>query len=183
MRDTLIKTTKVGDQVLRLKGAHVELHRFELKNLTERYLGWLRDPHLMRFSNQRFRTHDMSSCRAYLASFENTDNLFVAIYHEDAFIGTMTVYRSMVHGTADVGLLIGAGMQGKGLGKDAWSTLVTHLLASGTRKVTGGTLRCNAAMVRIMLSCGMQSDGVRIGQEIVDGVAHDVLHFAKFSKP
>ena len=167
---------------LHLIGALVELRTFAPENLTESYLGWLRDPNLMRFSNQRFRTHNMESCRAHLASFATTDNLFLAIYYKNKFIGTMTAYRSAAHGTADIGLLISASVQGKGLGKDAWTTLMKHLLDKGTRKVTGGTLRCNAAMVRIMQGCGMHPDGVRAGQELIDGVAHDMLHFAKFSQ-
>jgi RimJ/RimL family protein N-acetyltransferase len=168
---------------LELTGSTVILRAFSAANLTDAYLGWLRDPQLMKFSNQRFRSHSMDSCRAYFESFTGSDNLFIAIYHEDAFIGTMTAYRSVVHGTADIGLLIGAAVQGKGLGKDAWSTLMAYLLASGTRKVTGGTLRCNAAMVRIMQGCGMQADGVRAGQELVDGVPQDILYFAKFGTP
>ena len=170
------------DRELHLIGEKVVLRRFVApENLNERYLGWLRDSKLMRFSNQRFRTHSMDSCRSYLASFAKTDNLFVAIYCEGTFIGTMTAYRSAVHGTADIGLLIGADFHGKGLGKDAWATLMSHLLKTGTRKVTGGSLRCNTAMVRIMESCGMRADGVRADQELVDGVAHDMLHFAKFA--
>jgi len=176
-------STQDGKGVQRLTGSVVELRSFSPENLTESYLGWLRDPQLMRFSNQRFRTHNIDSCRAYLASFAGTDNLFIAIYQESAFIGTMTAYRSAIHSTADIGLLIGASAQGKGLGKDAWATLMAHLLATGTRKVTGGTLCCNEAMVRIMQGCGMQADGVRAGQELVDGVAHDMLHFAKFAQP
>ena len=93
----------------------------------------------------------------------------------------MTAYRSLAHGTADIGLLIGGGMQGQGLGKDAWATLTAYLLATGARKVTGGTLRCNTAMLSIMQACGMKPDGVRIAQEMIDGVAHDMLHFARFS--
>lgn len=168
---------------LELTGSAVTLRTFGPANLTADYLGWLRDPQLMKYSNQRFRSHSMDSCRAYLDSFEGSDNLFIAIYHEGAFVGTMTAYRSLVHGTADIGLLIGAAVQGKGLGRDAWATLMAHLLAIGTRKVTGGTLRCNAAMVRIMQSCGMQADGVRTGQELVDGVPQDILYFARFGMP
>jgi RimJ/RimL family protein N-acetyltransferase len=166
-----------------LLGEVVELRSFTQEHLTESYLGWLRDPQLMRYSNQRFRTHTMDTCRAYLDSFVGTNNLFMAIHHEDEFVGTITAYRSSEHGTANVGLLIGAGAQGKGLGKDAWATLLAHLLSTGTRKVTGGTLRINVAMVRIMQSCGMKPDGIRVGQELVDGVAHDILHFAKFARP
>jgi RimJ/RimL family protein N-acetyltransferase len=175
--------TQDSKGALHLSGAVVELRSFAPEHLTESYLGWLRDPQLMRFSNQRFRPHTMDSCRAYLDSFAGTNNLFMAIHHEGTFVGTITAYRSAEHGTANIGLLIGAGAQGKGLGKDAWTTLLAHLLATGTRKVTGGTLRVNLAMVRIMQGCGMQPDGVRVGQELVDGVAHDILHFAKFTQP
>ena len=79
-----------------------------------------------------------------------------------------------------IGLLIGSGGAGRGLGSDAWNTMLQHLLRCGVRKVTGGTLRCNQAMVRIMQSCGMQPDGVRVGQELVDGQPQDILYFARF---
>lgn len=176
-------STQKSESALQLRGVAVELRSFGPENLTDRYLGWLRDPNLMRFSNQRFRLHNMDSARAYLASFADTGNLFIAVYCEGVFVGTMTAYRSVVHGTTDMGLLISPEAQGKSLGKDAWATLMAHLLATGTRKVTGGTLACNTAMVRVMRNCGMQPDGVRIGQELVDGKAQDMLHFAKFAQP
>jgi len=174
--------TQYVKNCVHLTGALVELRSFTSENLNDSYLEWLRDPQLMRFSNQRFLMHNLDSCRAYLASFVGTDNLFIAIYYEHNFIGTMTAYRSVVHGTADIGLLIGADAQGKGLGKDAWATLMAYLLATGTRKVTGGTLRCNDAMVKIMKGCGMIADGIRTGQELIDGDEQDVLYFAKFSQ-
>lgn len=175
--------TQDSKGALHLLGEMVELRSFTSEHLTENYLGWLCDPKLMRFSNQRFNTHTMDSCRAYLDSFAGTNNLFMAIHHEDVFIGTITAYRSAIHGTANIGLLIGLGGQGMGLGKDAWSTMLAYLLATGTRKAEGGTLRINVAMVRIMQGCGMQADGERVGQELVDGVAHDILYFAKFAEP
>lgn len=171
------------NETIHLTGSLVELRSFSLSNLTDTYIGWLCDQHLMRYSNQRFSTHTPASCRAYLASFDNTDNLFLAIYYKGEFVGTMTAYRSTVHGTADIGILVSPSVQGQGLGLDAWSTLMNHLLMTGTRKVTGGTLRCNQAMVKIMQSSGMHPDGIRVGQELVDGLPQDVLHFSKFSTP
>ena len=161
-----------------LQGRQVTLHTFAETDITEAYVGWLNDPVLMRFSNQRFRRHSSDSCRAYAASFAGSGNLFLAIRDEGELVGTMTAYRSAVHGTADIGLLVGR--PGRGYGRDAWATLLDYLLAQGTRKVTGGTLRCNAAMVRIMQACGMQADGVRQGQELVDGLPQDILYFARF---
>ena len=43
------------------------------------------------------------------------------------------------------------------------------------RKVTGGTLKCNIGMVKIMERSGMQLEVVRAQQEIVAKVAWDTL--------
>ncbi|TRW97075.1 GNAT family N-acetyltransferase [Candidatus Methylobacter oryzae] len=166
---------------LQLAGRLVTLRPFTGADITPVYIGWLSDPELMKFSNQRFRSHSAASCRDYLASFQGSDNLFLAITDDGQLVGTMTAYVSKVHQTADIGLLIGSQSQGKGFGKDAWETLMAYLFRSGIRKVTGGTLRCNKAMVRIMESAGMQPDGVRKGQELVYGKPEDILYFARFN--
>lgn len=152
-------------------------------DITPEYVGWLNNPTVVRYSNQRFRTHTMESCKAYVNSFAETDNLFLAICRGAGVVGTMTAYVSRHHSTADMGILIGdpAGW-GKGIGKDAWTTVMRQMLTrDGIRKVCGGTLRCNAGMVRVMESSGMNPDGVRVAHELVDGVPHDMLYFAKFN--
>lgn len=164
---------------LLLTGQLVTLQPFTQADIGPDYVGWLNDRELMKFSSQRFRTHSIETCRAYVAGFEGSGNLFMAIRHEGRLVGTLSVYRSALHGTADIGLMIGAA-GGKGWGRDAWATMLDYLLAQGTRKVTGGTLRCNVAMVRIMQACGMQPDGVRVAQELVDGQPQDILYFARF---
>lgn len=150
-------------------------------NITSTYLVWLNNPELMKYSNQRFRSHNIETCKNYLQSFNGTDNQFYAIYQGAEFIGTMTAYVSKNHKTADMGLLIGDQSQGKGLGLDSWTTLMRHLFQTGARKVTGGTLRCNAAMIKIMVNSGMKPDGVRVAHELVNGKPEDILHFAKFN--
>lgn len=164
-----------------LTGHQVILRPFVESNITSVYLDWLRNPELMKYSNQRFCSHSIETCQAYLSSFAGTDNLFYAIYQEAEFIGTMTGYVSKIHKTADIGILIGGQRQGRGLGADAWATLMGHLLQMGVRKVTGGTLRCNVAMIKIMMNSGMSPDGVRVAHELVNGKPEDILHFAKFN--
>lgn len=167
-----------------LRGQSVELRLFGPEHINKQYLRWLNDPEVVRYSNQRFRRHDEASSRAFLQSFEGSGNLFLAIQlaHSGKFVGTMTVYFSIQHETADMGILIGdRSCWGQGVGKDAWSALMSLLLESGkVRKVTGGALRCNVGMVNLMSKTGMSPDGVRIGQELVEGVPEDILHFARF---
>lgn len=166
-----------------LTGTLMTLQKFAAKNLTPEYMSWLNDPDVVKYSNQRFRQHNQETCRAYFNSFEDSDHIFVAIYHESKFIGTMTAYISQIHQTADMGIMIGDRQHwGKGIGKDAWMTLMQALFDQvQLRKVTGGALRCNKAMVNIMINSGMKPDGIRSDHELVDGNPVDILHFAKFS--
>jgi [ribosomal protein S5]-alanine N-acetyltransferase len=167
-----------------LAGEKVKLAPFTEADITDEYIGWLNDPVVTRYSNQRFAEHNHESCRRYLETFESSPNLFVSVRRlEDARpIGTMTAYVAPQHGTADMGILIGdRSAWGQGFGQDAWDTLAEFLLAQpGMRKLTCGTLECNTAMIRLAERSGMALDGRRRAQELVDGEPVDVLYFARF---
>ncbi len=168
-----------------LSGRKVVLQRFSESDITDAYISWLNDPVTMRFSNQRFLRHDQQSSQRYLATFDDSPNLLLSVRDKSngTAIGTMTAYLSPMHGTADMGILIGdRSAWGQGFGLDAWMTLMQHLLAElRVRKVTAGTLACNGAMLSLTAKSGMQPDGQRSKQELVDRVPHDILYFAKFA--
>lgn len=167
-----------------LTGARTILTPFAESDVTEEYLGWLRDPEVVRFSNQRFRQHDSNTCLKYLRSFDGTENMFLAVRVRGGgkVVGTITAYVSPTHGTADLGILLGdQAYWGRGLGLDAWMTLMSFLFEKrGLRKVTGGTVRCNVGMIKIMERSGMHLEAVRVRQEVIEGEAQDILYFAKF---
>lgn len=168
-----------------IHGAKVSLLHFVQADITDRYLGWLNDLQVVRFSNQRFRKHDMASSQSYLASFDGTDNLFLSVRRADTgvAIGTLTVYVARHHGTADVGILIGdTTVWGQGSGQDAWDTILNWLLQhANVRKITAGTLACNHGMIKLMERSGMSLEAIRKDQEIMEGRRVDVLYYAKFN--
>jgi RimJ/RimL family protein N-acetyltransferase len=170
-----------------IEASKVRLRPFGEADVTDTYVGWLNDARVVCFSNQRFHTHDRASSLRYLQSFAGTDNLFLSLHRKDngQAIGTLTAYVSTSHGTADVGIMIGdTSAWGQGYGQDAWNALSDWLLAHARiRKLTAGTLACNASMLKLMVRSGMQLEAVRKRQEIVDGRAEDVLYFAKFGEP
>lgn len=167
-----------------LNGERLSLRSFRQSDITSEYIAWLNDPLVVRFSNQRFRRHDARTCTAYLASFESTDNLFLAIEARDLgrSVGTMTAYRNRHHGTADLGIMVGdRRVWGRGYGLEAWTLLLDWLLSVCLiRKVTCGTLACNLPMRAIAERSGMHLEAARQAQEIVEGENQDVLYFAKF---
>jgi len=163
----------------------LRLEPFDLADIGAEYLGWLNDSVVTRFSNQRFRTHTVESARRYVASFSESGNVFLAIRMADTgrMIGTLTAYVTEWHRTADMGLMIGdRTCWGCGYGLEAWSALMRHLFdARALRKVTGGTVRPNLGMQRIMERSGMHLEAVRVRQEIIEGMEEDVLYFARFA--
>lgn len=159
---------------------------FSEEYLTPRYVGWLNDPEVVRYSEQRHRTHTLESCKAYWQSFVGTPHYFWAIVardHQLGHIGNMNAYLDTVNSVADIGILIGErDVWGCGYGLEAWSAVCNFLLEKiGIRKVTAGTLTVNTAMVRIMQRAGMVEDGRRIRQCIFEGKEVDIIHTALFS--
>lgn len=169
------------------RGFFVELLPFSVEDVTSEYIKWLNDPEVVLFSNQRFKVHSEQSCLDYVSSFRATHNLFLKIVLKEnsRMVGTMTAYNSVHHGTSDMGIMLGSrSVMGKGFGQDAWNTLQAWLFdVAAIRKVTGGAMRCNVAMVRIMERSGMKLEAVRPQQELLDGQPQDIVYFGKFRDP
>ncbi|MBY4893450.1 GNAT family N-acetyltransferase [Rhodobacteraceae bacterium N5(2021)] len=166
-----------------LTNGPVRLVPFGDRHLTDTYVGWLNTPELVRFSEQRHRSHDLDSCRAYVASFATGPNLLWAVedHATGSHVGNITATVNPPNGLADISILIGGG-SGQGYGFAAWSAVLDYLGSRpDLRKITGGCLAGNAAMVAIMRKAKMQPDGVRKDHFLVDGAPMDVLHFARYT--
>lgn len=164
----------------------VTLVKFTENHITEKYLSWLNDKEIVKYSNQRFVKHSKESSLEYLASFLENQNLFLAILDTKTHItiGTMTAYINLNHNTADIGILIGEKSSwGKGYGYRSWCLLVDWLLdIQKVRKVTAGTSSKNIGMINILRKSNMQREAIRKSQEIFDGIETDIFLFSKFKK-
>lgn len=160
------------------------LRPFTAADITTEYVGWLNDPEVVKYSNQRFVHHTAASCRRYFDGFAGSANLFLSVrtMADDVAVGTMTAYASPHHQTVDIGILIGRrAVWGTGIGQDAWNTLLNWLIQErGIRKVTAGAMRCNRAMVKVMERSGMKLEAVRSGQELLGDIPQDIVYFGKF---
>ena len=130
---------------------------FGKADITKKYIDWLNDPLVTKFSNQSYKKASFRLCKQYLDSFSGTDSLFLKILagNSQVFIGTITANIDTRHGLADIGILIGdRNYWGKGFGLSAWNYMKADLFEKlGCRKVTGGTVAKNTAMINIMKKC------------------------------
>ena len=169
---------------LPIEGTKVRLRTFQSSDITTAYLGWLNDPRVVRYSNQRFQQHTAETSDRYLSTFAGSANHFLAIGDRNSgtMIGTLTIHRNLHHRTADIGILLGdPSTWGRGYGLDSFRSATVALERSGkVRKLTAGTLAVNRGMVRILELAGFKLEAIRHGQELLEGQPVDVVYFARF---
>lgn len=180
-------TTLVANRAPEIYTERLTLRPFSERDLTPEYVAWLNDPEVVRFSEQRHKTHTLESCREYMESFDDSPNHFWAIGRTlrpdgNALIGTMTAYVDQDNNVADLGIMIGdKPVWGQGLGTEAWKAVCAQLFADGVRKVAAGTLETHHAMRAIFRKAGMEDDGRRVGQTLWQGKEVDVVYAALFN--
>lgn len=170
-----------------LETRRLTLVAFADEHRTKRYVGWLNDPEVVRYSEQRHRRHTLSSCREFVGSFVGGPSHLWAIIEKQRGLGHIGNINSAVdepNRTADVAILIGEKKAwGQGLGAEAWTAVVDYLLGpGGMRKVTAGAMAENKAMLKIMEKAGMAEEGRRRGQFVLDGREVDAILTARFAK-
>lgn len=168
-----------------LETQRLRLEPFSEARITPRYVEWLNDPEVVRFSERRHQRHTAAAALTYFNSFTGTPNYFWAIVAIDpalGHIGNITAHVDPMNELADIGVLIGERASWhKGYATEAWRVVMGFLFAKvGIRKVTGGAVATNIGMLSIMKSAGMHEDGRRIRHYVIDGARVDVVHMAKF---
>jgi RimJ/RimL family protein N-acetyltransferase len=159
------------------------LEPFQEHHLTARYVGWLNDPTVVKFSEQRHKAHDMESCRAYAASYIGTPNHFWAIIADKfGHIGHISAVVDQPNQVADLAILIGQReCWRQGFGTWAWTLAIEWLLQNGgMRKVTAGTMAANYSMLSIMKKSRMAEEGCRRAQCLLNDVPVDLVLMAVF---
>ena len=168
-----------------LSAGPLRLRPFGPEHLSEAYIGWMNDPEVLHYSENRHRHHDRDSCAAFVAATQAGPGAIWAIELAEApqtHIGNITASIDPWNGIADIGILLGhPEARGRGYGLIAWRALLDHLCARpDLRKVTGGCMAANAAMLRIMENSGMSPDGCRKAHYLLDGAAVDIVYYARF---
>ena len=146
-------------------------------------VGWLNDPDVVRFSEQRHVTQNPIVQALYIKSF-SAPNEYLGIYDvNNLLIGTMTVYRDLPNRTANVGIMIGEkAAWGKGYGLEAWKTVCDDLFKNGLRKVEAGCMSINYRMMAICQHYGMVEEGRQLDHYMVMNGTADLVHWGRFNE-
>lgn len=145
-----------------------------LTKATARNIAWLRDPDVVRYSEQRHREHRLISQLNYIRSFGGNSHLW-GIHHVESgeHIGNISAVHDEPNNVSDVSVLIGeTKFWGKGLGNEAWCRVCSWLLdkdGGGIRKLEAGCARSNEAMLKIIRGSEFTQEGERLNHFLMDG--------------
>jgi RimJ/RimL family protein N-acetyltransferase len=155
-----------------------------LKKPAPRNLAWLRDPEVMRYSEQRHQTHTLSTQLAYVSSFRGKSHLW-GIYRVDTgnYIGNLSARHDDPNDVTDVGIMIGEpGSLRQGLGREAWMAACDWLLnreSGNVRKLEAGCMKSNEAMLRIIRGSKFVQEGELPGHFLLKGNPESAMLFGR----
>ncbi len=165
-----------------LEGEIIRLRYLDEDDATPVYAGWMNAPEINRFLESRFAVQTVDTVRDFIrAARDNEDvHLFGMFLRRDGrHVGNIKLGPiDRRHGTADVGLLVGAAdVWGQGVATDAIALVARFATGPlGLRRVTAGAYARNAGCIRAFEKAGFVREGVLRRQVIgADGVADDVI--------
>lgn len=156
-----------------------------LQKASPKQVAWLRDPEVVRYSEQRHRNHTLSTQLRYVLSFSGRST-FWGIFRADGGdqIGNITATVDEPNNVADLGILIGEKEAwGKRYGMEAWGAVCGWLLhadGAGVRKIEAGCMHVNEPMIKIIRKSNFQLEGERKNHFILNGAPITAALFGRF---
>lgn len=164
-----------------VRNGDVRLTDFTAHHLTERYVSWLNDPDVVRYSEQRHRTHTLDSCESHLCEKVYSDDYFLAIevggHGPGHHVGNMGISVDLKNSVADLSIMVGAKEYwGTGVGYRAWCMAIHTLFDRlDFRLITAGTMYVNEPMRKLFKRSNMQIDAVLPERFLWEGVLVDLV--------
>lgn len=161
--------------------------RLSLRPLTKatgRNVTWLRDPEVVRYSQQKHGNHTLSTQLRYINGFNGHSHIWGIYFLETGeHIGNVTAVNDEPNNVSDVGIMIGeTRFWGRGFAKEAWSRACTWLIdkdCGGVRKLEAGCARSNVAMLKIIQGSGFKQEGEMLNHFLLEGGPISMLLFGR----
>ena len=155
---------------------------FEKQHLTSQYVGWLNDPEVVQFSEQRHTKHTIKSCISYFNKQTISNNLFLAIEFKSSnktiqHIGNIGVFIDRKNAYGDLSILIGEKeFWGKGTAYKAIKGILPYLFEKEKLNlISCGTASCNLGMIKVMEKLGMTPKMTFPDRFVINNRTHNLV--------
>lgn len=146
--------------------------------VTDQHVAWLNDAEVVRYSEQRHKTHTLETQHSYLNSLIAPSKIWLIKLRDGPDIGTITTHIDDHNARANMGVLIGEkSLWGQGHAKEAWQKIMQWLCHNGIRRIEAGCMSANEAMKRVCFASGMVQEAVIEDHFLLDGEPHPLVIF------
>ena len=153
-------------------------------DVSQQYVEWLKDPIVIKYSENQYRTVTLEGQRAYVESSLYDDNVtLLGVFDSDEHIGNVQlVGLTSEHQRVDVSYMIGNRKYwGKGLAKWAVRKAVHKVHKQfKIHKFTAGIASGNIASARVLEHCGFTPESVRKKHLRYGGIWYDQVDYSLF---
>lgn len=168
-----------------LDGARLRLRPLTLDDVTDRYVAWLNDREVQRYSEYQFVRHTITSVQAYVARMAGDPQSYffaITIRSTGEHIGNVKLGPIDVHHRrGSIGIVIGEPRHwGRGYATEAIALLERFAFDTlHLHKLTAGMYATNVGSRRIFEKLGFTSEGCRTAHCWAGNEWIDYLEFGK----
>lgn len=178
---------KLDPRRVRLAGKKSFLRLLVLSDVSERYLGWMNDPQVVRFMRHRSYRSTMKSLEDFVKSREWPRDLTLAIVDRETNLHIGNIGLTAIdwaNGKAELGMLLGdRNFWGQGYMSEAFDLITTFAFSRlKLHRLYAGTERDNQAAVRLFKKAGWEKEGIFKDDILRNGEYVDVIRFAILNK-
>ncbi len=177
--------TKSGDRAPELREGELRLVHLGVDLVSDRYVAWMNNPEVVKFTESRFTTHTRESIQDFVRSVEaDRAARMWAIIVGETHIGNIKLAPiDLHHLNAELGLIIGSIEHwGKGHASAAISLVVKWAFdVLSLHKVFAGICDGNSGSVRAFEKAGFVAEARQSKHYYVDGGYRDRIVMARFN--
>jgi RimJ/RimL family protein N-acetyltransferase len=144
-----------------LQGEHVQLRILIWAMVTWKYIDWMNDPEVTKYTESRYCKHTFDSIVDYVKEISaSNQDYFYGIYLGNEHIGNIKLHINEHHNLGDIGIIIGDKQQwGKGYATEAIKLLTEHGFDKiGLHKIYAGIYANNIGSIKAFRNAGYKED-------------------------
>ena len=133
-----------------VKFQNITIKKFIKKNFNDRYINWLNDPEVVKYSSQKKFKHSYESCLKYYNKCQIEDCFFLAIYIKKKHVGNLYCKLKSFKSISIRILLGDKNFWNKGIGFLVYKILINNFFFNlNYEKVYSNTINKNIGMIKI----------------------------------
>ena len=150
----------------------IQLRTLMKIDVTEKYVAWLNDYEIMKYTEQKYFEHFFSSVCDFVEQKYNSENdLLFGIFSNDTHIGNIKLGPiRWEHKSAEVSYFIGdKNFWGRGIA----TKCVNRIVEYGTKvllleKINAGYYELNVGSEKVLKKCGFCIEGIRVSDVVFE---------------